>query len=70
MTLVVCLTNISLVSLLLLMGHRYTVQSDATEEGGMKDENSNTEPKELKVGNSDSLFNKFKPGVPFVAYGT
>ena len=52
------------------MGHRYTVQSDATEEGGMKDENSNTEPKELKVGNSDSLFNKFKPGVPFVAYGT
>ena len=37
------------------MGHRYTVQWDVKEEGGMKDVSSYTELKELKVGNSDSL---------------
>ena len=52
------------------MGHRYTVQSDATEEGGMEDESSYTELKELKVGNSDSLFNQYKPGVSFIVYWT
>ena len=70
MTLVICLTNISLVSLLLFMGHRYTVQSDATEKGGMEDESCYSELKELNVGNSDSLFNQYKPGVSFIAYGT
>ena len=52
------------------MGHRYTMQSGATEEGGMKDESSYSELKELKVGNSDSLCNQYKPGVSFIAYGT
>ena len=36
----------------------------------MKDESSYTEPKELKVGYSDSLCNQYKPGVPFIVYGT
>ena len=43
--------------------------SDATEEGCMEDESSNTELKELKVGISDSLFNQCKPGVYFIVYG-
>ena len=46
------------------------MQSDATEEGGMEDEGSYSELKELKVGNSDSLFNQYKPGVPLIVYGT
>ena len=46
------------------------MQSDATVEGGMEDRSSYNELKELKVGNSDSLCNQYKPGVSFIVYGT